>query len=343
MSITSIYFNITLLIVRDFFLYFLNILLLLLWKNKNQDEIDIVFTWVDGNDPEHRIKKNSYLNDTTSIIIEDKAIKNYRWSNHNEIIIALKSVYNFCPWVRKIWIITDNQTPNIDSFPENFRSKIKIIDHKEIFQGYENFLPTFNSRTIETFLWRIKDLSEKFIYLNDDMFFLKPVNPEDFFIFDKPVLRGNYRTCFKKDLTLHQHGVLLGAIISGFKKNIFFRQGHAPYVLMKSQLEKLFSKHKELFEKNIEHRFRSREQFLSVSLFYHYCLLYNECIVNYKKDYLHLSEAVCKNSDKESLIKLLKKTSQRKYKFICINDLGSLKSKVENYNDYLPKIIKFKL
>lgn len=339
MKITLIYFNIALFIVKDFIFYFLNILYSKMSKNYNHDEIDIVFSWVDGDDPEHQRKKKSYLyNDAAFNDIEDKAIKDYRWSNNNELIIALKSIYNFCPWVNKIWIITDNQTPNIYNFPENFKSKITIVDHKEIFQGYNEFLPTFNSRTIETFLWRIQGLSEKFIYLNDDMFFLKPVNPTDFFILNNPVLRGNYRASFNKNLTLHQQGILSGSMISGFKKDIFFRQGHAPYVLIKSQLEKLFNEYREIFEKNIEHKFRSREQFLSVSLFYHCSLLNYNCVVNFKKDYLHLSEAVCKNANREELIKLLKKTNQKKYKFLCINDLGSLKKKVPDYKKYLSNI-----
>ena len=44
----------------------------------------------------------------------------------------------------------------------------ELRNHKEIFKGYENYLPTFNIRTIETAFHRIRNLSEHFIYFNDD-------------------------------------------------------------------------------------------------------------------------------------------------------------------------------
>ena len=52
-----------------------------------------------------------------------------------------------------------------------------VVDHREVFAGYEQFLPTFSSRAIESMLWRIPDLSERFLYLNDDFMLLRPVTP----------------------------------------------------------------------------------------------------------------------------------------------------------------------
>ena len=42
-------------------------------------------------------------------------------------------------------------------------------------------LPTFNSTTIEMYLHRIPDLAEQFIYSNDDMFPIRPLQISDFF------------------------------------------------------------------------------------------------------------------------------------------------------------------
>ena len=50
----------------------------------------------------------------------------------------------------------------------------------------EEYLPTFNSHTIEMNLHRIKGLSEQFVYFNDDMFINKPMKPRDFFVHGKP-------------------------------------------------------------------------------------------------------------------------------------------------------------
>ena len=55
------------------------------------------------------------------------------------------------------------------------------------------------------------------------------------------------------------------------------------------------------------------------------------------KDYLHFSEKMCRLFNQEKIEKQLKKIKNRKYNFVCINDLYSLKAKVNNYRKYLPK------
>ena len=55
--------------------------------------------------------------------------------------------------------------------------------HKDIIP--QEYLPTFNSRTIEMFIHRIPDLDERFLYFNDDMFPLLPCDEGDFFAEDK--------------------------------------------------------------------------------------------------------------------------------------------------------------
>lgn len=46
-------------------------------------------------------------------------------------------------------------------------------------------LPTFSSPAIETHMHRIPGLSQKFIYLNDDVMFGKDVWPDDFYSHSK--------------------------------------------------------------------------------------------------------------------------------------------------------------
>ena len=56
-------------------------------------------------------------------------------------------------------------------------------------QGFipQKYLPTFNSHPIEWNFHRIKNLSEHFVYFNDDIFLLQPIEPTDFFRDGKPV------------------------------------------------------------------------------------------------------------------------------------------------------------
>ncbi len=137
--------------------------------------VDVVFTWVDDSDCQWREKKDSYQNNVNYQIgqyASDKA----RFSNHNELKYSIKSVLKNLPWVRNVFIITDNQNP---SWIVETSDKIKIIDHREIIKGIH--LPTFNSHVIEAHLHLIPNLSEHFIYFNDDVFVARELPIGHFF------------------------------------------------------------------------------------------------------------------------------------------------------------------
>lgn len=59
------------------------------------------------------------------------------------------------------------------------KTKIKVITHDKFIP--KEYLPTFNSCTIEMFLWNIPGLSENFLYANDDFFVVNPTKAEDYF------------------------------------------------------------------------------------------------------------------------------------------------------------------
>ena len=157
---------------------------------KENIEVDLVYLWVNGNDPEWKKKKSVFSKESFS----DEGMDNIgRYEDNGELKYSLRSAELYAPWIRKIFIVTDNQIPEwLD--PEN--EKIKIIDHKDILPP--EVLPTFNSNVIEHSLFKIPGLSEHFLYANDDMFFNRPVKVSDFFGDDgKPVIRLTRRVCRK--------------------------------------------------------------------------------------------------------------------------------------------------
>lgn len=112
-----------------------------------------------------------------------------RFSDNQELKYSLRSAEKYAPWIRKIFIVTDNQVPE---WLDTDNEKIKIVDHKEILP--QEALPTFNSRIIEHNLHNIPGLAENFLYANDDMFFNREVKPSDFFLEDgTPIIRFNRR------------------------------------------------------------------------------------------------------------------------------------------------------
>jgi len=133
-------------------------------------DIDIVIPWVDGSDPVLSEKRSRYLSDEEKQVAPD-GIHRRRWSNADELGICMMSIARYAPWVRKIWVVTDNQQPQFPELPENIASKIVVIDHRHIFRDYEEFLPIFNSLSIGTMLYRIEGLADQFILFNDDTFF----------------------------------------------------------------------------------------------------------------------------------------------------------------------------
>lgn len=135
--------------------------------------IDLVYLWVDGNDPAWRAKRNAFIGKAK----EDPSVNcKGRTADNDELKYSLRSVEMHAPWVRKVFIVTDEQTPE---WLDTSNSRVKIVDLKEILPPES--LPCFNSCLIEHYLYRIPDLSEHFLYANDDMFINKEVKPKYFF------------------------------------------------------------------------------------------------------------------------------------------------------------------
>lgn len=138
--------------------------------------VDVVFTWVDNTDKAWQAQYQQASNQAThqvGLYANDHA----RFENHNELYYAIHSILKNLPWVNRIFIITDNQQPKWLDIIDN--QKITIIDHAQIID--KKYLPTFNSHVIEAHLHKIPNLSENFIYFNDDVFVARPLPKTHFF------------------------------------------------------------------------------------------------------------------------------------------------------------------
>ncbi|MEE1287136.1 MAG: stealth family protein [Bacteroidaceae bacterium] len=150
--------------------------------NTENFDIDIVYLWVDGNDPIWRAKRDAFIGKTSE---ESSRNCEGRYADNDELKYSLRSIEKHAPWIRNIYIVTDNQQP---SWLDISCPKVKIIDLTEIMP--REVLPCFNSSLIEKFLHNIPGLAEHFLYSNDDMFLYKTVKPSDFFMPDGyPIIR----------------------------------------------------------------------------------------------------------------------------------------------------------
>lgn len=297
--------------------------------------IDIVLPWVDGDDPEYRKKLKQYVTDKREDLRPDVGGKG-RFSSLGEIRHCIASVNRFAPFIRCIFIVTDGQDPGVQEYIEDIFPQghipMKIVDHKEIFKGYEEYLPTFNSRAIETLIWRIPGLSEHFILMNDDFFLTSPVNPEDFFREEKTVCYASRHSTIKarllwalkprhkgqKRISFRKSMLNAVGILGGEKKFLYL--GHTPRALRKSFFEEFFNKNKDLIIRNIEHRFRHEDQFNSQELFYICQQREGRCIVIPPKD---KAIVIMPSKGRKHINRKIKAFGDGKgYMFGCINSLS---------------------
>lgn len=145
-------------------------------------DIDLVYLWVDGSDPVWQAKHTA----VTGHLFEDSPTDcKGRYAENDELKFSLRSIENYAPWVRRIFIVTDNQVPR---WLDTSNPKIRIVDHTEIMP--REALPCFNSCLIEHYLYRISGLSEHFLLANDDLLLNRETTPYDFFTADGwPIVR----------------------------------------------------------------------------------------------------------------------------------------------------------
>ncbi len=137
------------------------------------DEIDMVFSWVDGSSTEFQRQRAAQMQ---GYVVGDGDDSPARYRQIDELRYALRSVHMYAPWVRRIFIATDSPQPAwLADHP-----RVTVVRSEEFFADPAS-LPTHNSHAVEAQLHRIPGLAEHFLYSNDDMFFGRPVTPELFF------------------------------------------------------------------------------------------------------------------------------------------------------------------
>ena len=298
--------------------------------------IDAVITWVDGDDPVHIAKRAAYSG-VGEVVRRDDIGGATRFRSVGEIRFCVASILRFAPFIRRIFIVTDAQNPNLDGFvsrhfPDS-RIPVIIVDHRELFRGYEQYLPTFNSLSIETMLYRIPGLSEHFVYFNDDVFLAAPVTPRDWFREDKTVCYGeSFSTAaarFLRAVKPKKHGaksfgykdaMLNAADVLG--RRSFPHIQHTPFALRRSVYESFYASHADVLEENARHRFRDASQYNPQVLFYMLAAGEGKCIMEPSRGrYVFLKPGADKKGYMER--KLSEADRHRGLLFGCVNSLDA--------------------
>ncbi len=98
-----------------------------------------------------------------------------RFRDYGFLKYWFRGVEKFAPW--KIHFVTCGQKP--DWLDEN-NPKLNLVNHTDYIPN--EYLPVFNSSLIEMYLHKIPDLTEHFVYFNDDFYIINKITPERFFV-----------------------------------------------------------------------------------------------------------------------------------------------------------------
>ncbi|GAB02522.1 MULTISPECIES: Stealth CR1 domain-containing protein [Acinetobacter] len=319
--------------------------------------IDIVIAWVDGNDTNLKNKRRKFMNQAEP----SNALEDTRFASNDEIYFCIASILKFVPYSGTIYVVTDQQQPKwLDQFEQQGlceAGKIKIIDHREVFNGYESALPTFNSLSIESMLWNIPGISDYFIYLNDDFFFNQASRQQDFLVDDQMVIYGHWQSNFIKKVKYllrkfvqnkfgkiaqpkYSMAQMLSADCVGLSR--YYEIHHRPHILSKALLANYFGQHPLFLQQQIRFKFRNIDQILPVGLSNHLAIQNNQAILKDDVEIAYLKDG----RDLEPFIQAL---SNEHIKFGCIQSLDQLEQRdelrirhalVDKFREVLPSQIQ---
>ena len=222
--------------------------------------IDLVYTWVDGNDPAWQADKQQYqqaLSDNP--LTTQRSADDACYRNRDELLYSLRSVALYAGFINQIYIVTAGQVPD---WLNTAHPGINLVFHQDIFSD-QSVLPTFNANAIESQLQHIPGLSEHFLYLNDDVFFARHASPGDYFLPDgRPVF---YQSALpvadtppQQTDTAYEWGLknARDLLRQDYELPVVRKLLHSPLVLRKSRLEMLESSYRQALQLTAANRFR---------------------------------------------------------------------------------------
>lgn len=306
--------------------------------------IDAVITWVDGADPVHTEKLNRHLEEIGE---RPRSALPTRFSDAGELTYCVMGLLKYAPWLRRIHIVTDAQTPTLMNWLATtpFADKVRIVDHREIFSGYEHYLPTFNTRSISAMLWRIEGLAEQYIYLNDDFVVVRPLQPEDFFRDGKVVLRGHWHSTLwgrlrewfaersapaqgRKNLRAkYLISQKVAARIAGFTGR-YFQVEHNPHPFLRTHMEAFSTRESDLFNRQISFKLRSLDQYTAESLSAHLELAEGNAIIDNRLQTLQVKPV---SQNRWRIKRKLKRAAKQKTTaFVCVQSMDKATNRVRD-------------
>ncbi|KAJ3378590.1 hypothetical protein HDU92_007298 [Lobulomyces angularis] len=234
----------------------------------------VIYTWVNGSIKSHQDEFNKYR---VKYGAHEKSFQRYR--DNEELKHSLRSYAKHMSWHKgQIYLVVpDGHVPN---WLNTKHPRVTIINQSTLMDEEDN--PTFNSNAIEQNFYRIPNISELFIQINDDTFFGSNLVYEDFFTKD----RGNniFMDNIKTDLEKHYNALWTSrqttyrALINQFNCSLpMFSTRHAPIVYHREAFLIMHRLFKKELKETASRKFRNRYDLITP-------ILHHYTVMNYKDD-----------------------------------------------------------
>lgn len=219
--------------------------------------IDMVIPYVDNKD---EVWKKTYLDfcKKYNLRLKIAELHTCRFDDIGLINYQLKLVEKNMPFINKIYLLVSN----IEQVPSDInKDKVVVVLHKDFIPYH--CLPIFNSCAIEMYLWNIPNLSEYFIYANDDMLPCGELKESDFFENGKIRIKWLNDDISVRKNTQFKYQCLNGyRLINNLKCDTtqFIRPVHSFTPMIKSHCKETYDTHRIYIEHSIS-RFRTYENY----------------------------------------------------------------------------------
>ena len=262
--------------------------------------MDIVITYVDGNDPLWKQDYEKY---------SDVPVMEKRFRDWGTLKYLLRGVEKHMPFVGNVFLVVSHRSQVPDWMNQ---SKVRVVLHEDFIPN--ELLPTFNCNPIEMHLHNIEGLSEEYIYFNDDLFPVADSTPEDFYRDGKAVL-GFSRHLFPwgmfKQICRNSDNRARG-LLSMPGSRFFLRPQHSCQPMFKSVCSKVYDA---LKEEIITSMTRTRTASNMNQYLYLDYAFYSGRMISERISCKHFSAAVT------SAARLRKFIEKPYRKFLCLNDV----------------------
>jgi hypothetical protein len=271
---------------------------------------------VDGSDPEFQLAFQRWATSSQPTA----AVGAHRFRDSDELRYSLRSLEAHVPWAGRVFLVTSGQVPQ---WIRRDHPRLRMVHHDEIFRDASH-LPTFNSAAIEAQLHRIPDISQQFLYLNDDFFFGRAIGL-DHYVTDagRPRIWVDdwelpFRYCDEDDLTIQWLGYARELLTTALGRRPLANPVHGPILLDRESFARVEERWRGEFARTSSMRFRVGRMAMPHILYVHWLAARGGCELSgntpEQSSFVMFKAPLARVEEELDLIR------QTRPAFFCIND-----------------------